>query len=147
MPFRATNIVPARGYEEAKSEAGRVRNVALQSALQFMAGGNADQIYDLLRTLAYHRDRLQAIAAIPGIGAYAQAQEADAGYNVAGEFTALIATINSTITWMQGAIPAAGGYDQMYQRTDGINLVPRTFSAAALAPLVTRLQSIAAAVV
>jgi hypothetical protein len=146
MAFRASNQIPARGYEEAKAEAFRTRRTAEQYVTTIAGGGNADQIYSLLRLLAQHRTRLQEVASIPGLADYARAQEADAGYDVAAEFNALVATVNATITWMQSAIPAAGGYDQMYTRPDGINLVPRSFTSAALAPLVTRLQAIAATV-
>lgn len=147
MAFRASNQIPARGYEEAKAEALRTRRTAEQYAATFAAGGNADQIYSLLRLLAQHRLRLQEIAAIPGLADYARAQEADAGYDVAAEFVAVIAAVENAIVWMQAAIPVSAGYEQMYTRFNGIDLVPRTFTTAAVAPLVTRLQAIAAAVV
>lgn len=148
MAFRASNQIPARGYEEAKAEALRTRRTAEQYAATFAAGGNADQIYSLLRLLAQHRARLQEIAAIPGLADYARAQESDAAYDVAAEFVAVIAAVESTITWMQAAIPVSAGYEQMYTRAaNGFDLVPRLFTAAALSPLVTRLQAIAAAVV
>lgn len=147
MAFRASNQIPARGYEEAKAEALRTRRTAEQYAAMFAGGGNADQIYSLLRLLAQHRLRLQEIAAIPGLADYARAQEADAAYNVAAEFVTVIAAVENAIVWMQSAIPVAGGYEQMYSRPNGIDLMPRVFTSAALAPLITRLQAIAAAVV
>lgn len=147
MPFRASNQIPSKGYDEAKAEALRTRRTAEQYAATFAASGNADQIYGLLRLLAQHRARLQEIAAIPGLADYARAQEADAAYDVAAEFVSVIAAVESTITWMQAAIPVSAGYEQMYSRPNGIDLVPRVFTSAALAPLITRLQAIASAVV
>ena len=147
MAFRASNQIPARGYEETKAEALRTRRTAEQYAATFAAGGNADQIYSLLRLLAQHRARLQEIAAIPGLADYARGQEADASYDVAAEFVAVIAAVESTNVWMQAAIPVSSGYEQMYSRPNGIDLIPRTFTSATLVPLVTRLQAIAAAVV
>jgi len=148
MAFKASSTIPARGYDEAKSEAIRIKNVVTQAATRIAAGGaNADEIYELLLTLGYHRDRLNTLKTIPGLADYARSQEADPTYDVAVEFSGLVTAIESTITWMQSAIPAAGGYDQMYSRPGGVQLVPRVFTAATLAPLVTRLQAAAALVV
>jgi|GEM_PF-6479405 len=139
--FKASNIVPARAYEDAKAEAYRLKIDADNYAVIFALGGNADQIYAVLRLLVMRQGRLTNLAATDGIAEYAAIQENDANYNVAAEFSAMLTALATTIDWISSAIPTSGGYDLMYQRS-GTNLVPRDFTAATLGTLVGHLQTL-----
>ena len=149
MAFRASNILPERGLKQAKLIANNVKSLSGRFAAQFAStGGTADNIYQIVDALRNTKAELQSIAAISGIGAYAQAQENDAGYDIAAEFTAMIAQIDAVITEIGATFPVDGsGFHLGYTWAAGGERVPRTFSVVALSGLTAELNVLVSSIV
>jgi len=90
--------------------------------------------------------RLNAIRAVPGIGAYAQSQYSDGTLDIAAEFTALTGEIQLTIDWMVANFPQNGGYLMVDQLNANGTINEGTFSSAALAQFRTQLLALIAVI-
>lgn len=147
MAFRASNAVPAREYERAKSLGWQVRQLAANRSGSFATGANAAEVLSAVDNLRSLRVALVQVASTPGIAAYAQAQEDDPAYDVAAEFSALLAAIDSAVTTVVNAVPKdANGYLLVNNINPDGTLVPREFSGAALSGVRAALDAIVAAV-
>jgi len=113
MPFRASSEIKANALSEAKRLALRAKAFA-QSHHAAMAAGNvsANLVLQVLQEFKTLIERWTAISGTAGIGPYAQDQEADVGYDVGAEFTAMrnaaIAVRNRIIAEMPQATAPAG---------------------------------------
>ncbi len=147
MAFRATNILPERGYEKAKDHAANLRQFAQGKVVQLASGGNSTQILNILDSLIGYRLNLIDIQSIPGIAAYARTQEDDSTYDVVAEFTALIALIEAGINDIVTTFPVDQSNFLLAEifNIDGTRS-PRNFTSSQLSGLVTVLTSIAAGI-
>jgi hypothetical protein len=149
MSFRATTDLPAVGLRRAKQLASQFKVYLQARRPLFVAGTTADTVLATYFDSVRFRDSLTAIAAIPGIAAYAQAQENDGSYDVVSEFTALIADVDAMTAEISSTFPADGsGYLLDRQLApDGKSLVYRDFTGPQLATLVTLVDAVLAAIV
>lgn len=144
MAFRATK---ANGYDEAKSYAADLKRLALDTKAASAAGPiSANVIRQLLDSLLRTKTKLAEVSAISGIAAYAQAQEGDANYNVATEFTAMTNQIDATISWIIGAIPTGTGGFALLETWSSSGVTVRTFSTAQTAGLRTAIDALVATI-
>ncbi len=142
MAFRASNIIPQRGYDNAKALALRLQNHASVWKSEVDGGTSADRLLQLLQSLSGYRDELNAIKAIPGIVAYAKDQEDDQAYDVAGEFNALKQLVEDAALWIRDNMPGYPNDLTVLQLNVQGERVWDTFTGAQLAGLSTDLQQI-----
>ncbi len=142
MAFRASNTIPQRGYESARSLALRLQSQAETWKSEVDGGTSADRLLHLLNTLSSYRDELNAIKAIPGIVAYAKDQEDDQAYDVAAEFNALEQLVEDAALWIRDNMPGYPNDLTVLQLNAQGEKVWDTFTGAQLAGLSTDLQQI-----
>ena len=147
MAFRASNIVPEKGLERAKTQANYLRRKAGEKVSQFSSGANADDILALASNLRSVRNDLASLTSISGLAEYAREQENDSSYDIVAEFNALLALVDDVITEIVTTFPVdSSGYllshtiDTTGQRTS------RTFSAAAISGVVSNLNALVAGI-
>jgi len=76
-----------------------------------------------------------ASSAVPGVGAYAQAQYNDATYDVATEFSSMTTALQAVLTWLENNIPANS------VSVTSASLTSASFTSAQTAPLLTLVNS------
>ena len=107
----------------------------------------AEEIATYAGQLANWVDDLTAIAALPGIGDYAQAQISNPALDLAVEWPLTLAQINATRTWIVSNFPKdASGYWQIAQFDGAGRRVVRSFSSADLAGFRTVLGALVATI-
>jgi hypothetical protein len=138
MTFRALNTLPDKAFTEAKSLAASIRSQAQQAATDFTStGADADRILSLIRRLIGARKRFNELKTTPGLAAHAQEQENDPTYDVAAEFTAMLATLQAAEDALIAAIPRDGsGYLLLQTMNAQGDLGPRQFTPAQLNSIV-----------
>lgn len=142
MAFRASPQIKTDGYPESKRLALSLKAYCLDVKTASAAGPISGNLAIALHErLIADRARFQAIAAIPGIAAYAQDQENDNAYDVAAEFTAMTAAIASVRDWIIANVTTTGW---VTFSTSGV--ATKTFSTAAAAGLRTQLDSLMATI-
>jgi len=142
MAFRASNQVQSDGYTEAKRLANDLKSYCQDVKAATEAGPISGNLAIALHErLISDRARFLAIAAIPGISAYAQSQENDNTYNAATEFTAMTNAIAAVRDWLIANVSTTGW---VTFATSGVST--KTFSTAATAGLRTQLNSLIAAI-
>ena len=142
MAFRASNQIQADGYSEAKRLANELKAYCQQvhdaSAAGPISGNVAIQLHE---RLIADRARFLAIRDVPGIAAYVQAQEDDDTYDVAAEFDAMVAAVESARDWLIANVNVT---NWVTFGTSGV--ATKTFSAAATAGLRTELAALMATI-
>jgi len=147
MSFKASNALPAHAYDEAKRVAVQLKNFCDARASNWAAGSNAAQILAAVDNLNAFKTRLETVSVTPGIAAYARDQENDQNYNVVSEFAAMRGALDTAITQIVAAVPKdANGYILMYEISANGDLIPRTFSGAALVNVIANLSAISATI-
>jgi hypothetical protein len=147
MAFRATNILPVDALRDAKRLIVSVRRDAVRYKAQFeSSGANSQTILGVLAGLGSAHQQLLTLSATPGIVQFAKDQENDQAYDVAGEFTALLALMVDAATALAQAIPKSGGY--LLANTLDANgfQVPREFVPADLVAVVSALDDLILAI-
>lgn len=142
MTFKASNILPQRGYDEARNIARNIKRVSNQYISSMSSGSTSNEILDALWFLNTNSDRMNSLKTIPGIGDYAKAQEDDPAYDVVAEFNALIALVDDAETWIRTTLPTDGDDYLLINKLNEDSLIPRDFTSGQVAPLVTKLQAI-----
>lgn len=149
MAFKASNQIPADGYVKAKRVANALKG-DMQGAIATMQAGPVTGTYirdAVYRVLAGALTVFNAVASIPNVAAYAQAQEDDDQYDVAAEFVAMVGAIEDAIAWIATNIPKdGGGFAAIQTWNANGTITERSFSAAATAGLVTELQAVTATI-
>lgn len=148
MAFRASNILPVKGYEQAKANAWHLKARA-DYYIATAANGNIG--YDFLAELRGDLSRalasLEQASTIAGIVAYAQDQENDPGYDVAAEFTDMTTKIATAITWVDVNTPTNVTALTPDQWSGISTMISTTFTPAQTAQLRVELQAVSDAVV
>lgn len=143
MAFRASNVIPANKYERAKQLAIQLKRFCQGRATAYQSGANGAEILSTVDALREIKNQLQDCASVPGIAAYAAAQEDDGTYNVAAEFTALMNAIDAAITEIVTTLPKDGsGYLLVRKINPDGTLEERSFSGGALSSLRSLLTTI-----
>lgn len=148
MAFKASNSLAPAALTAGKRTALQVKALVQNAITNWSASGaNVDEILRVLRQLKAADDQLATVAATPGIVAYAQEYEADAGYDVVAEFTALRGLMQTAFNALIADVPDDGTYALIYELAADATLTPRQFSAAALATHITNLGNVNNAIV
>jgi hypothetical protein len=147
VTFKASNQTTADAYANIKRQAASTKVYMTQQATAMQAA--TSEAWVPLQVIQHLRDVIALMdgwAATPGLAAYAQAQENDAAYNVASEYTAMRNAMVSARDSLIGMFPTSGGF-LAYQTMDASgNLGVRTFTAAQLASVVTLCNNVAATI-
>lgn len=148
MAFRATSSIAAGEYQRAKQLAVQVQSLATTRSAAFTASGATySEIQTVIDNLANYSAWFDEIKTTAGILQYAKDQEDDQTYDVAAEFNALIAAIDATILQLSTDLPKDGNDWLLVNKINANGtLVPRNFTAGALATTIANLDAIAAAV-
>lgn len=115
-----------------------------QAANAAMAAGNvdADYIINLRNRLNRDKASFQSWAATPGLAAYARNEKNDENYNIATEFTAVIAAMTAVVNSIESTFPKDGSGYLLARQFSGTTIAVREFTPAqttALRGLITTL--------
>jgi hypothetical protein len=149
MGFPASQIIPADAYEDAKRLANNMKANASRWETACASDVSADDAWLWCRESYTLYNSLLEKGAVPGILAYAVAQELENDPTITEQimsdaWSAMTTSIQAVYTWIYNALPRdIDGY-LLTHKTVGAALVPRTFAPAAMAPLVTLLQTVQA---
>lgn len=148
MAFR-TQPVPAAGLHQAKALATSVKNYCASRSTQFAAPTTTrDVVLATCADLRNWRTQLAAVQTIPGIAIYAAQQENDGAYDVAAEFTAMLAAIDAVVSAIVSAFPVAnqdGAVRERVLNADG-SITLLTFTAAQLSTVKGLLDGVVASI-
>lgn len=149
MAFPASTEILSRVLDQiaqvmlqVKSSAQQIRSASLSGPI------GANNVITYVGDLADNRDRLAALASAPGLAAYAQAQYNNGSLDIAAEFTATLAQIDATRTWIITNYPKAATTNELKEKTFDANgrVVLNTFSTASLAGFRTQLDALIATI-
>jgi hypothetical protein len=134
----------ADAWDRVRAVAAAVKRSAQNLNTLSLAGPIAGtSIVRFCGDLADARDTFTQLAAVSGLGAYAQEQVADPALNIANEFTAMLNAIDSTRTWITTNFPKDGGGFLLAVSFDANGrTVERTFDTATLAGFRTQLAAL-----
>lgn len=142
MAFRASNQIQADGLAEAKRLANQLKTYVTDVKAQSAAGPiSGNLVADLMSTLVAYKARFTAISAIPGIAAYAQAQENDNTYQVGTEFTTMMNAIDALGSWI---ISNVNTNNWVTFSASGVSV--KTFTSAQTTGLRTQIDSLTATI-
>lgn len=142
MAFRASNQIQADALSEAKRRANDLKTYVNEVKAASAAGPISGNLaIALMERLVSDKARFAAIAAVPGIGAYAQAQESDGAYNVATEFTTMTNAIDSLGAWLIANVNTTG-----WVTFSASGVATKTFTTVQTAGLRTAIDSLAATI-
>jgi hypothetical protein len=139
MAFRTTK---STAYRSALDTCTQLKKYC-QDVRDLMAAGpiSGNLAIELHERLIRDRATLNAVSAVTGIAAYAQSQEGDGTYNVATEFAAVVAAIESVRDWL---ITNVNTTSWVTFSTAGVST--KTFSSAATAGARTQLDALVATI-
>lgn len=148
MAYPASTVILAETLATADKRIVQFK-ATLQAANSYLAGNNAgaDFILNVYRRLRKEHAELTALAAVSGIGAYAQEQKADQNLDVAAEFNTLLGIIDTAADWIVANMPTVdvNGTDYLVLLTlaaEADDVTWRTFTPAQTATLRTNLTAI-----
>lgn len=143
MAFKATNVIPEDAYKRAKRTAANVKLHSNAAITKFAAtGANFADLRDLYVFLKNADADFGSISTTPGLAAYAQAQENDAEYNVAEQFTAMRASIQSAMAWVSANAPTNVTALAPASWTSEGTLIATTFTVLQTAGMRAQLQTV-----
>jgi hypothetical protein len=147
MSWPASTTALSRAVHDANDTALTVRNAAVSLRGDSAAGDvNASRVLSMWTRLNDAIARLTAIAAIPGIGAWAKEEMNDPALDVATEFNAMMGTMADARDWIAANFPKdASGY-LLEKQFSGTEIVSRTFTPAQTAGLRTELDALIATI-
>lgn len=108
MAFKASQFSLQQGFAQALDIAQQEKRTLQGWYAQL--GGNITGMdaVAMLANLSRVLGIFSTIAAIPGLTDYAKTQFADANYNVATEFAAMVNALTAIQTWLKANVPANG---------------------------------------
>jgi hypothetical protein len=138
----------ADAWERARAVAASVKQSAQNLNALSLAGPVAGpSIIRFCGDLADARDVFTRLAAVPGLGAYAQEQVADPALDIAASFNAMVSAIDATRSWITTNFPKdGGGYLLALQFNGQGRTIERTFDTATLAGFRTQLAALIATI-
>lgn len=147
MAFRASNVIPQKGYDDARLKADALKKYAGDLKALSLAGPvSANQVIDFYLNLIAADTTFAAVAAIPGMVAYARDQEDDPTYDVAAEFTAMRSQVQACRDWIIANFPTGAGSRILKDQLTTTGIVVRTFATAELAGLRTQIDLLTATI-
>jgi len=132
-------------WDQMRDAVSEVKQGSQPFASSLAAGCNANDIISYQLFLVAKLAQLATLAAVPGIGAYAQAQISDPTFNIVNEYNALVAAMNAVGNWIVTNFPkGTGNYLQMATWAGNGGLTYQQFAPATLAPLLTLVNALIA---
>lgn len=149
MAFPATGVKLADAYRLLTGRAADVRAQSVSLRASSLAGPvAADRILSFAQMLSRSKTEMTTLAALPGMVAYAQAQENNASLNIVTEFNLMIAQVDATVAWIVTNFPQdASGFKLAFTLSAAGAPVYRTFDTATLATFRTTLDALIATIV
>lgn len=145
MAFKTNQL--ASTYRQITNYAGVVKSQT-QSLRNASAAGNihAMQIIDWFVSIGGLRTQLSNLSSAPGLAGYAKTECADVNYDVAAEFTAMLAAIDTSLAWVTTNFPKDGnGFILSHTFVAGV-YTARTFTTGETATLRTVLDALIATI-
>lgn len=135
-------------WASARNVAAQIQNTAINLNTQISAGPVSSQtIINACSYLANLNTQLTAVAAVPGIAAYAQAQVNNAALNVASAFTAMQNALVVVTNWIVANFPVDTGNFLQAMTFNASGVVQwSNFTSVQLAPLATLLTALSATI-
>lgn len=149
MPFRAKDVIPQRGYGNARSAGISLQNRADDRITVWSAGGtDSEDLRRFIKDLVAYRSEFAAAVLVNGINQYARDQESQPSYNFVNETNALIVEVDALMALLIALIPVdGGGFELLYTRDAAGVETPRTFSAGSMTAIITQLGVVSAEVI
>jgi len=144
MAFRATNILPVDALRRIKLLLVDCRRESVRLSTQLAAGTNSETILNSLVALGQIRAQLQTLATTPGLAVFARAQEDDVNYDIAAEYTGVVAAINAAGAALAAIIPKQSGYLLAYTLDSSGFQVSREFTPAECASAIPSVDALIA---
>jgi hypothetical protein len=148
MAFKASQVSLSKAFETLGTRAVATKQF-LQAQRINMTASTCDSQVPVAVVLHLGRaiEDLTAIAATPGLAAYASDQVNDPTYDVVAEFNAMRAAMVNARDSLMAMFPKDGSGFLLYQSfTASGGLQYRTFTAAQLAAAVAQVDSVIAAI-
>lgn len=149
MTFIISSQTLSQAWESAQEIARNMKTATLNQKNTTVAGSvNGSFVLNFERELRSYRDRLDAIAALPGIGNYVTSlPDTPPGYVVANEFSAMRTQLQATIDWIRANFPRDSTNTFLSERSWAAEgLTERTFTPAQLVNYRTQLDALLAAI-
>lgn len=149
MAFPASTTILAVVMDQISRTMGQVRSEALQIKNASVAGPiGANNVVAYVGQLADHRDLMSSLSSTPGLAEYAREQFNSPGLDIGAEFTATLAQIDATRTWIVSNFPKAGTGELLEKKLDANGrVVLNTFSTASLTTFRAQLDALIATIV
>lgn len=137
-----------RAWDGARSVAAQIKQQAQTLKDRSLLGPvDSSAILFFINSVADAKLFLIRYAAVPGIAAYAQAQVGDATLNVATEFNAMVAALDTLRDWAMANFPKdANGFLLAKQFSADGRTTDRQFNTASLATFRTQLDALTATI-
>lgn len=137
----------SEGWRAARNLAANVKNRA-QAVRAFSQDGvlTGFHIIEFSSLLAGAKDSWNEIKAIPGMGQYAKDQVGDAALDIVAEFNAMLAAVDSVLSWIVANVPNDGTYILIVTLGSDGRYAYRTFTAGQSSGLRAALDTLIAAI-
>lgn len=142
MATKSVKTLPVNKLIRAGQQRDAIKNEVERLIAGFTSGSDTHEILRAIRFLDQVIEPLQAVVDDSTLVQLSKDLHDDQTYAVTVEYAKLINAITTAITDIVAMIPTnSGGFVLLYSITNN-KLVPRPFTGAQLAPLVTRLNEI-----
>jgi len=138
MTFRANNLIPQIGYNQARKDVLKLKAWCINMSTQLDATQPAQTLIDILYSLSLHKAVLNNIKGIPGLAEYARAQENDPTYDPVAEFLNIISLINAA-----GLLIQSNNVNILINSWTNTGIEWSTFTPTQLLPLKAAIEDIA----
>lgn len=145
MAFLASRATQNDALNKAMQRAVYIKALCARATARMASNAGADFLLGILAELRAGLAEMDALAATPGLAAYARTQFDDPAYDVAAEYSAMRAELQSVIDWFAANFPKDGS-NRVLAYTIAANgeLSPVQFTPVQMSPLVARLNALAA---
>ena len=141
MAYRASTILPNKGYSRSKEIALQVKTYLQSRISQFSTSTSADLVLSVYFDVSRARSELAEIATIQGIAQYAKDQEDDQSYDVVSEFSALLSNLDAITSAISANYPRDEAGYLLNRKVVGNSIEFRTYTTGQLASYVALMQT------
>ncbi len=146
MALNSSTIKAQQAFDTIMGKANALRSgLQVQRAILAANGSNADIIFNAMRGVRVTRDLMSANVGTAGLQAYARLQYDNPALDFIANVNGAITACGEVLTWVNANFPKdANGY-LLKDKIENGEIVARTFTAAAMAGLVTQIDTLIAA--
>ena len=145
MSLNVSPLTQAEAFIQFMNQMRWIKQQA-QAGVSVLAGNvSSTQVFQLMDNLRSPLTLLAAVAAVPGMATYVQAQLNQPTFDAAGWFNGVVSAINGIVSWVTSNFPkdAAGFIESQTINADG-SRSDASFTPAQTAALTTALNSLIA---